>query len=89
MNTWERLFINGSDLPEERENVEVMQNSFLTQLDHLYLEKPDIASIFHNYQKCSVLGEAIPVQFLYCIFPVMPDMFRNLSLRQLWAIIQL
>lgn len=49
--------------------------------------KPDIANIFYNYEKRK--GGAIPVQFLYCIFPVMPDMFRSLSVKQLWTVIQL
>lgn len=93
MNKWKRLFINRTPiLPEQRENVKVI--CVMAKL------VPDTADSFLPRKKfwhCKCLlplpkagwgGKTIPVQLLYCVFPIMPDMFRSLSVRQLWRNIQ-
>lgn len=51
-------------------------------------EKPLILHVFSIISK-GRREKKNPFQLFYCIFPIMSDMLRSLSVRQLWRIIQL
>lgn len=92
MNKEKRFLTTRPVLPGQKENVKVIRYGKIS---------PDTADSFvprkKNHSHCNYLlslakaGEKkiIPFQLSYCIFPIMSDMFRSLSVRQLWRIIQL